>query len=326
MIEKMQMRSSSAVSHRVKFRHLLCFLEVARLRSVNKAADVLGISQPAVSKTLRELEEALGVLLFDRSHRNVVLTSRGEIFLQHAGPSVSELRHGIDAILQSRTLDATPVIVGVLPTVSSRILPKAVSLLMKDGAQSKIRIVTGPNDFLLAQLREGDFDFVVGRMAEPELMKGLSFEHLCSEEVGFVVRRGHPLLSTKTFDFNMIEHYPVLMPPTGSAIRPVVERFLTAHGIGTLRDQIETVSTSFARSFTHQSDAIWIISKGVVYEDLKTQQLCLLPLDTSQTLGPVGLTRRKDCHLSLAAELLVRCIRQIAEETKKIDASWNDRP
>ncbi len=307
----MQPLSASLTAQKVKFRHLVCFVEVARLGNVIKAADVLGVSPPAISKTLHELEEALDVSLFDRSHRSMVLTRLGKVFLQHAGSSLAALRQGVDSIIQSRAADVVPVTVGALPTVSSGILPKAVRLLTEESVTCKVRIVTGPNDFVLAQLRQGHFDFVIGRMAEPELMKGFAFEHLYSEEVALVVRPGHPLLSNQTFDFNTITHYPVLMPPVGSAIRPVVDRFLIAHGIGALRDQIETVSTSFGRSFTRASDAIWIISEGVVTEDVEAQQLSLLPLNMSQTLGPIGLTRRIDDILSPTAELLIRCIRDI---------------
>ena len=70
------------LDHRIKFRHLTCFLEVARQRSVVKAADTLSITQPAVSKTIRELEEHLDARLFDRSKRGVTLTDFGKVFLR----------------------------------------------------------------------------------------------------------------------------------------------------------------------------------------------------------------------------------------------------
>ncbi len=70
---------------RIRLRHLRCFLETARLGSLSAAADVLNVSQPAVSKTIRELEEVLGKPLFDRSHRRLTMTAVGRVFQQHAG-------------------------------------------------------------------------------------------------------------------------------------------------------------------------------------------------------------------------------------------------
>ncbi|VFU16623.1 pca operon transcription factor PcaQ [Methylocella tundrae] len=301
--------SSGSLPQRIKFRHLICFLEIARLKSVVKAADVLSLSQPAVSKTLHELEEILGVGLFDRSHRNVSLTRFGEVFLQYAGTSVTALRQGVDSIGQARASGQVIVKVGALPTASARVLPRAVKLFAEESLGSKTRIVTGPNAYLMGALRLGDVDFVIGRMAEPETMAGFSFEHLYSERVVFVARRDHPLLSIRPFDFAAISQYPVLTPPPGSVIRPLVERFLVTYGIGALRDEVETVSESFGRSYTRSSDAVWIISEGVVAEDVADGALTHLPLDTAQMLGPVGLTKRANIPLSLPAELLIQAIR-----------------
>lgn len=74
--------------------------------------------------------------------------------------------------------------------------------------------------------------------------------------------------------------------------------------------QIETVSTAFGRSYTRCTDAIWIISEGVVTDDVASGYLMRLPLDTRETLGPVGLTTRTDTQLPLAAELLMQIIRE----------------
>jgi LysR family pca operon transcriptional activator len=102
------------------------------------------------------------------------------------------------------------------------------------------------------------------------------------------------------------------MPPPGSVIRPIVDRFLIANGIGAIVNQVETVSMAFGRSYTRASNAIWIISEGVVTEDLVEGRLRSLPLDTAQTSGPVGLTKRTDGPLSLPAELLAKAIRDVA--------------
>ena len=296
---------------RIKLRHIACFLEVARLKSVVRAAEALHISQPAASKTIQELEELLGVELFDRSRRSLFLSPFGEIFQRYAAASVTALRQGVDSIARAQT-DAVVVKVGALPTVSARILPRAVQQFTAQGLSARTRIVTGPNDYLLSLLRQGDVDIVIGRMAEPGAMAGFSFEHLYSEKVLLVVRAGHPLLAGKPFDLAMIEGYQTLMPPPGSVIRPIVDRLLLAHGVTQLRDEVETVSNAFGRSFTRLCDAVWIISEGVVDEGGAAGALVALPVDTAETLGPVGLTTRTDTALSVPAEMLMQSIRDIA--------------
>ncbi|ENN85011.1 putative transcriptional activator of the pca operon, LysR family protein transcriptional activator [Rhizobium freirei PRF 81] len=302
---------------RIKFRHLQTFVEVARQKSVIKAAGLLNISQPAVTKTIRELEEALGVAVFERDGRGIRITRYGEVFLRHAGAALTALRQGLDSVSQERSGEAPPIRVGALPTVSTRIMPRAMDLFLKEETWSRIKIVTGENAVLLEQLRVGDLDLVVGRLASPENMAGFSFEHLYSEQVVFAVRAGHPLLSDKQSPFSDLSRYTILMPTRGSIIRPFVESFLIANGAGGLPNQIETVSDSFGRAFVRASDAIWIISAGVVAGDVDDGLLALLPIDTSETKGPVGLTMRTDGIPTLPLSILMQTIREAASEVAR---------
>ena len=298
------------IDPRIKLRHLTCFLEVARLKSVVNAADALNISQPAASKTIQELEDILGAPLFDRSRRNLFLTPFGEVFYRYAGTSLAALRQGIDAV--SGTHHASIVKVGALPTVSARILPRAVEAFTAQGQSAHARIITGPNGYLLSLLRTGDVDLVIGRMADPEAMLGFSFEHLYSERVVMVVRPGHPLLRERAFNLGMIEAYQTLTPTPDSVIRRLVDRMLLANGVTHLRDEVETVSNAFGRSYVRQTDAVWLISEGVVAEDVADGQLALLPVDTAETTGPVGLTTRTDTTLDLAALAFIQAVRDVA--------------
>ncbi len=301
------------IDRRIKFRHLQCFLEVARQKSVVKAADALSITQPAVSKTLRELEDILAVQLFDRSKRGISVTRFGEVFLRYAGASVTALRQGVDSIAQARAKGGFAITLGVLPTVAARIMPTAVQSFKKDGVETIVRIITGDNDLLLSRLRVGELDLVVGRLGEPDLMTGLSFEHLYSEHISFLVRPGHPLLSDRPFDLVRMLDYPVLMPTEDSIIRPYVDRFLIANGIGTPADQIETISMAFGRSYTRITDAVWIISNGVAANDVEDGVLVELPVDTRDTLGPVGLTTRADTPPGLATQMIMQAVRDVSE-------------
>jgi len=302
------------INSRVKFRHLHTFVEVARQKSVVKAAEILHVSQPAVTKTIRELEEALGVAVFERDGRGIRITRYGEVFLRHAGAALTALRQGIDSVSQELFDSAPPVRIGALPTVSTRIMPRAMTMFLTEKTGSRVKIVTGDNAVLMEQLRIGDLDLVVGRLASPEKMTGLSFEHLYSEQVVFTVRAGHPLLEAGRSIFDGFADYPVLMPTRGSIIRPSVEQFLIANGVASLPTQVETVSDAFGRAFVRSSDAIWIISAGVVAADIEDGVLATLPIDTSETRGPVGLTIRADANPSTPLSILMQTIRQAAAE------------
>jgi len=295
---------------RVQFRHLSTFMEVARQKSVGRAAEVLRVSQPAVSKALRELEAAIGVRLVERDGRGIRITRFGDVFLQHAGESLLALRRGIDSVARTQASVAPPLRVGALPTVAARIMPTAIErfLALKSGAA--VKIVSGENTVLLDQLRSGELDLVIGRLAAPDQMKGLNFAHLYAEQVVFAVRPGHPLLAGDAVDFARIREFTVLMPTRNSVIRPFVDRFLIARGVGDVPVEIETVSDAFGHGMLRHSDAIWIISEGVIALDRDAGDIAVLPIDTSETRGSVGLTTRTEAESSPAVLLLSRTVRE----------------
>jgi DNA-binding transcriptional LysR family regulator len=169
---------------RIKFRHLLCFLEIARQGSLARAADVLAISQPAISKTLKELEDLLEARLFERTHLGVDLTPAGTRFMRYAGPSVQALRDGVGSVRgEART--PSQVRIGVLSTVEGLLMPEVLCRLHQRHEALVISVVTGVSAQLLGQLRLGELELVVGRMTDSPQIQGLSFEHLYSESMAW---------------------------------------------------------------------------------------------------------------------------------------------
>jgi LysR family transcriptional regulator, pca operon transcriptional activator len=302
------------LSSSIKLRHLNTFAEVARLKSVARTAELLHVSQPAITKTIRELEQALGIALVTREGRGIRITQDGEIFLQHATTALTALRHGINSVSDGRLETGPPIRIGALPTVSSRIMPTAMDRFLEDARDGRVEISTGDNDRLLEQLRLGELDLVVGRLAAPDMMTGLTFEHLYSEKIAFVVRPGHPLLAMKPFKPAALLAYPVLMPTRRSIIRRPVEQFLIARGLDAINGRIDTVSDSFGRAFVKRTDAVWIISEGVVHADLTEKQLAKLPIDTRETQGPVGLTMVADIIPTAPLLALIQSIRWASKQ------------
>ena len=314
MVIKEQTISTKQRLRRIRHRHLNCFLEVARSSKISQAAYKLNISQPAASKTLAELEEILDTKLFDRGGKSgLKLTPSGNVFLRYAGASIAALKEGLDGIAQARMQDAPVLMIGALPGVAAHFMPQAVREF-KETHSTIIRIITGPNRTMLDQLRVGEFDLVVGRLARPKDMQGLSFTHLYSDELVFVVRAGHPLSSDEPFDLAMLEYMTLIMSTADGVMRPVIDRFLIANGVGALPHAIEARSPDFCRQYLRTSDAVWLISRGVVEHDIADGVLRRLNVDSSDTRGPVGLTVRADTHPSPTLRMMMDTVARVAHE------------
>lgn len=281
------------ISRRIKIRHLEAFVEVARQKSVGRAAITLSLTQPAVTRTIRELEQIVGSPLIEREGRGIRLSHQGEVFLSHAGSGLAAVRGGIAALSDVATTSGPPVRIGALPTVSATLMPGAVAEFLASGLKSPLRVTTGENRVLLDQLRKGDLDLVMGRMPAPEMMESLRFEPLYRDRVVFVVSSSHTLAGLRQVGADILSRYPSLVPPEGSIIHPYVERVILEQGMAQPAQPVETVSDSFGRAFVRSSDAIWIISRGVVAAEIGSGEFVELPIDTGSTLGAVGLISRE---------------------------------
>jgi len=111
------------MDRRIKFRHLEAFVAIARAKRLKRAAEQLNLTQPAISKTLKDLEDMLGVTLMDRDRAGVRLTPEGQVFRQYAEQSNAALQQGINRILTLSEDGGSVFKIGALPSVAARVLP-----------------------------------------------------------------------------------------------------------------------------------------------------------------------------------------------------------
>ncbi|WP_028957779.1 pca operon transcription factor PcaQ [Sulfitobacter sp. 20_GPM-1509m] len=300
------------IDPRIKFRHIQCFVEIVRQGSLKGASERLNLTQPGVSRTLKDLEETLGAILLERDRGGVTLTPQGEVFWHFAQTSMAALQQGLDGVDQMTRGGRTVVAVGALPSVAASLMPQVVAHLATAAPKTQMHIVEGAHGDLVGRLRAGALDMVIGRLGAVETMQGLSFTQLYTEVVDMVVRPGHPLLRAP--QLASLRDWPVIYPPRDSAIYGLVETFMLANGIGDLPDKLETVSGAFAHVYTPASDAVWIISHGVVAPALAAGRLVRLPFDTGPTRGPIGVMTRAGQSASAASDTVLLAARKVLAE------------
>lgn len=301
---------------RIKYRHLLCFLEIARQGSLARAADVLAISQPAISKTLRELEELLETRLFERTRQGVELTAAGALFMRYAGPSVQALRDGVGCV-RGEAREPSQVRLGVLSTVESLLMPEVLCRLHQRHAALVVEVVTGASAQLLGQLRVGDLELVVGRMTDSPQIQGLSFEHLYSESMSLVVRPGHPLLARRPVERARVGDYPLVLPPSGTTIRQHADSLFVQCAIRMPAQRLETLSLALSRRYLLGSDAVWVAPRDAVLLDLRRGELAELDLGVREPGGSVGICRNAALPLSLPGQWVCEVMRELAEQYRQ---------
>jgi len=297
---------------RIKLRHLQCFLAVMQHRSLQKAADAMSVTQPAVSKTIAEMEEIMGTRLFERGRNGAKPTDKAELFWRYAGATVSTLRQGMDVLSGGNRADGGIVRLGVLPTVAPSLIPQALQLFQQHWRNVVVRISAGVNVQLMQQLKAQELDLVIGRLSEPDSMMGLTFEHLFADQLSIVVRADHPLLALATLSVEQITAYSLLLPPLNTVIRNAADSFLNAHGIGNPNAYIEVLSVSLGRELVLRNDAVWFVPTSAVRLDLENGILCSLPFPMAGSEQMVGLALSNAVLPSPVTEAMIHAIREVA--------------
>lgn len=286
----------------IKLRHIRAFLDIAAEGSLSAVARRHRITQPALSRTLAELEDLLAVPLFRREKRRLVLTEQGALFRRHASIGLQALEAGAAALHPGAA--GSTIRVGVLPTAATRLFPRVALRFREMAPETVLAIETGPHSFLIGLLRDGAIDLMIGRMPAASEMAGLIFEHLYEEEIALVARHDHPLRGERAA--HLLQQVPVVMPPGTAIIRRAVDEYLMTLNLAGLQPAFETVALPVGRGLLLGSDAVWFISRGVVADELDRGEFREIPTGVRFLSGAVGLTRRQAGPPVPGLELLAR--------------------
>jgi LysR family pca operon transcriptional activator len=316
----------------VQLRHLRCLVAVAQERHLARAAERLALSQPAVSKTLVELEAIVGARLVERSkagRRGVQgLTAAGEQLLAHALRVLEALDASAQAVAPAAGGRIERLRIGALPSVAPALLPVALARLSDGWPQVQIVVKSAANAALLDELRAGELDLVVGRMSEPRLMGGLSFELLHTEPLVFAVRAGHPLAApaAQGASVQAVLAYPLVVYGEGTIPRHNTESFLSARGLVLPTNALQTLDVAVARALVAVSEAVWITPLGAARGELADGRLVRLRIDTAGTEEPVGLLQRSDAAPSALRVAMAALLRDAAKKQGALPSRGKEKP
>lgn len=294
-------------------RRLQVFVKLCETHHMQTVASLLGLSQPAISSTLKVLESGCGHTLFERTPRGLLPTRASLDILFPVRRALNELRHiDTDISALQGTLQGV-VQVGALPLGRTRILPEAIVRLMREHPGIQVITNESPFDLLATELRAGDVDFIFGALRSTAYASDLSGEALLTEEMVVLARRGHPLYSKSTVQAELADAQWVL-PRAGSPARHMLDDCFTASGIAPPRPMVESGDMAIIRGLLLRSDMLAAVSAHQLEAEIASGELCILPLELRHTSRAIGLTSRTASLHSPVAKALMDVIRQVIQE------------
>jgi LysR family transcriptional regulator of gallate degradation len=290
-------------------RRLQIFVALARHRHMPTAANSFGISQPAVSSAIRVLESGSGLRLFHRSPRGILLTTEGEAFSLHVRRALNELRHIPDEIAALHGNIQGAVTVGALPLGRTLILPKAIARM--SAKHPGVRVVTDESAYeaLVAGLRAGDVDFILGALRDNDAASGLQNERLMSEDMVVLARRDHPLAHSRGLAVADLRHAQWILPRSHAPARSLFESQFRRVKVKPPMPTVETADLAVIRGLLLGTDMVAALSAQQLRYECESGQLVVLDIPLHNTGRDIGLTVRAASAPSPATRALIDAIR-----------------
>ncbi|MEA5102058.1 LysR family transcriptional regulator [Pantoea sp. S18] len=295
----------------LKLHQLRAFVDVARQGSIRAASRLSGLSQPALTKAIQELELALGARLFERRQQGVTLTDIGDNFFKHASLVLEELRVAQEDIQQRLGLAGGRVNIGVGGSIARTVMPQVINQFHREYPLVKVRIVEGQLVSMVHELRQGELDFTINTYDKNHLDQELVFERLMERDYQVVMRKGHPMAHARTLA--ELQHCDWTMPtPQGSYYRLLHDLF----GERGMAPKIVVTCETFmaCTSLVAQSDFVSIISRDVIEDPTHGGQLISLELDEPLPKATFYLIQRKDTALTPMSAYMAQLFRRYCQQ------------
>lgn len=296
---------------RLRVLHLRLLVALAEERGIHRVARRLGMTQPAASKLLREIERAFGTPLFERNRRGVAPNSAGAAVVERARLMLGVL-DGTQETLSAIAAGAVGTVrVGVLAVAAPVLLPKALDVLARrdgmHGSRLRVRLEEGSPESLLGSLRRGTLDCVVGRMVEDESSADLAIEYLYREPIVLVAGPDHPLVRRRKLGWPDTVGYPWILPPPGAPLRRALQDWFSKRNLPFPTCELESVSILANVTVARQSDTLVMLPGGVAEHYEALGLIRILPLEFESTRVSVATRRGEPCGPALS--LLLDAIR-----------------
>ena len=306
--------TSRYLVQRLRLHQLRALDALETQRSLMRAAVSLAVSQPALTRTLHDVEQVLQARLFDRHARGVRPTAAGLAAVGAARRVLQELRL-LDAALDQLFDPAAGILsLGALPVAAAGVLPGVLARLKRERPGLRIRLREGRTEELLPLLAAGELDLVVGRLYAPDSPDGMEREALWDEPISLLARAGHPILDAA----GPMDRWELALPTLTQRVGQDIDALLAQlgwDGAGALR----TSSYGLIRELLHETDTVALMPRLMMVGDLLRGTLRVVPLPVPAPDRPAGLILPPGGALPSTGLAFSTCLRAYVTEIARRD-------
>jgi DNA-binding transcriptional LysR family regulator len=311
----MRLLIPSGYHHDMKLNAMQCFVAIVETGSIHAAARKLELSQPALTKALRSLEQELAVQLLVRTTRGSTPTEFGRAFYRRARLVAGEIGKARQEIRQMRGNMSGEIAFSVAPAATIALAPEAVRRFRLEHPAVRLRIFDGPLPSAIAQLRGGETEFALGSLTRHWPRREFRVEKLLDYETVVVARRGHPLGGARSL--KELAGADWAHAGARGSIGIFTEETFSLHGLQPPRPAIECGSFAALLAMLVSNDLLAMLPRPFVELPQLASLLARVPVKEKTKPASIGLVQRADSALTPAAQALAGQLRAVAAQLRE---------
>lgn len=253
------------------------------------AARRMGLAQPTVHRAVTQLEQEAARPLFERTSYGMVATRPAQALAQAARLAFAELDQAEADLAELAGREVGRIVIGAMPLARSYLLPRALARFRATRPTLPVKALDGPYDDLMASLRRGEVDLLIGALRDPAPIGDVEQTRLFDDRLVLVARPDHPLAHGPV-TLEAAARHPFVVATEGTPTRAAFDWLIGPHHPPSL---VETGSMILMRELLAISDHIGCISDLQIQAEIRLGAVARLPIDLPGTLRPIGLTTRR---------------------------------
>ena len=298
-------------------RKLLYFACVIENGSLNRAAKVLQVSQPALTTSMNRLEAEMGMHLLDRGPSGVVPTALGEVLYCHARLIREEVALAKRDLLSARDMPQDLIRIGSLPSLVGSIIPMAMSRWRASHPSGELQVVENAQFDLLTGLLRRDFDFVVGFTEVFDMLDGLRQQVLFRDVLRVIARPGHPLLQRPDLSWQDLVQFP-WVSPTSRRSHTVLAHVMSTLYVGPPPQITVCGSVALLKSMVAESDYLALLPAHAAHAEFAQGRLIGLPFSDPVLHRAIAVFFRDGYQLDQTRKDLVTSVKECGLELSQL--------
>jgi DNA-binding transcriptional LysR family regulator len=289
---------------KIEERHLAQLAAVVDLGSVTRAAEMLGVSQPAISRVLTSLEKRLGEPLFEPGRRPLRPTLLGETLALHGRQILEASRQATEALRSLRSGSSGTVKVGGVPFFMDAYISRMIGTFHVQEPGIRVDQSYGNLPELQKRLLSHQLDFAICPLGVVEAAPEMEFTEILPARNVLACRRGHPLHRRGRISTRDLVDFPWVAPLPGSPLLADLHAILLAVGMNDISVRYSGGSLMSVYNYLEETDALTVLPHSVVFAHRKAHDISVLPVKIPQPARSLGILRAKNAQWTPAAQKL----------------------